>query len=164
MLARELGVAEPELVPRLEAAVAAGSLAKRSGWYATPGYVPRLTPEQRTLIDELVPAEPGNLVPAPYAAVALAIRRSHVPGIQAAFDARLGHGGLVRVVEHLYRGEQIAAIRDRLTAALATERTLTAARVRDLVGSTRKYVVPLLEYFDAAGVTVRQGDVRVAAQ
>ena len=32
--------------------------------------------------------------------------------------------------------------------------------VRDLLGSTRKHVVPLLEHFDAAGVTVRSGDQR----
>jgi selenocysteine-specific elongation factor len=111
-----------------------------------------------------VQVAPGNLVPVPYGEVALAVRRSHVPGIQAAFDARLADGGLVRVGDHLYRGDQIAAIRDRLTAALASEGAVTAARVRDLVGSSRKYVVPLLEYFDRAGLTVRQGDLRVAAQ
>ncbi len=32
--------------------------------------------------------------------------------------------------------------------------------VRDLLGSTRRHVVPLLEHFDATGVTVRSGDLR----
>jgi selenocysteine-specific elongation factor len=32
--------------------------------------------------------------------------------------------------------------------------------VRDLLGSTRKYVVPLMEHFDATGATARSGDMR----
>ena len=32
--------------------------------------------------------------------------------------------------------------------------------VRDLLGSTRKYVVPLMEHLDASGITVRSGDTR----
>jgi len=32
------------------------------------------------------------------------------------------------------------------------------------VGTSRKYAVPLLEHFDRTGVTVRRGDLRVAAQ
>jgi len=35
------------------------------------------------------------------------------------------------------------------------------AALRDLLGSTRKYVLPLLEYFDREKVTLRRGDVRV---
>ena len=37
----------------------------------------------------------------------------------------------------------------------------TVAEFRDLVGASRKYAVPLLEYLDQAGFTRRQGDVRV---
>jgi len=35
------------------------------------------------------------------------------------------------------------------------------AGFRDLVGSTRKYALPLLEYFDREKVTLRRGDLRV---
>ncbi len=34
------------------------------------------------------------------------------------------------------------------------------ARFRDAVGTSRKYAVPLMEWFDATGVTVRDGDLR----
>jgi selenocysteine-specific elongation factor len=37
---------------------------------------------------------------------------------------------------------------------------MTAASFRDLIGSTRKYTIPLLEYFDRDGLTIRIGDVR----
>ena len=39
---------------------------------------------------------------------------------------------------------------------------VTAAEVRDALGTTRKYLLPLLGHLDATGVTRRRGDVRVA--
>ena len=38
---------------------------------------------------------------------------------------------------------------------------LEIPELRDALGSTRKYLIPLLEYFDAKGVTLRQGPTRV---
>ena len=40
---------------------------------------------------------------------------------------------------------------------------MLASDARDILGTSRKYVVPLLEYFDARGVTKREGDVADAA-
>ena len=37
----------------------------------------------------------------------------------------------------------------------------TIANLRDLTGSSRKYVVPLAEHLDGIGFTRRQGDERV---
>ena len=37
----------------------------------------------------------------------------------------------------------------------------TVAEIRDLLGTTRKYAVPLCEYLDRIGVTPRDGDLRV---
>jgi selenocysteine-specific elongation factor len=39
---------------------------------------------------------------------------------------------------------------------------VTVAEVRDALGATRKHTVPLLAHLDAAGITRRRGDVRVA--
>lgn len=40
----------------------------------------------------------------------------------------------------------------------------TAAELKEAMGTTRKYAMPLLEYFDAAGVTRRNGDARTLAR
>jgi selenocysteine-specific elongation factor len=37
---------------------------------------------------------------------------------------------------------------------------MTVAEFRDLLGTTRKYALPLLEFLDASRVTLRVGDVR----
>jgi selenocysteine-specific elongation factor len=37
---------------------------------------------------------------------------------------------------------------------------MTAAEFRDILGTSRKYAVPLLEWLDVHGVTIRNGDFR----
>jgi selenocysteine-specific elongation factor len=51
--------------------------------------------------------------------------------------------------------------RQRVQTALRDRGTVTVADVRDLLGSTRKYVLPILNQLDAEGVTRRRGDDRI---
>jgi selenocysteine-specific elongation factor len=44
---------------------------------------------------------------------------------------------------------------------LAREGKITVAETRDLLGTSRRYVLALLEHLDASGVTRREGDYRV---
>jgi selenocysteine-specific elongation factor len=39
---------------------------------------------------------------------------------------------------------------------------VTVADARDVLGSTRKYVLPILNRLDSEGVTRRRGDERIA--
>jgi selenocysteine-specific elongation factor len=43
---------------------------------------------------------------------------------------------------------------------LKQKQTITAGEVRDHFNTSRRYVLALLEYLDAQGVTVRKGDAR----
>jgi selenocysteine-specific elongation factor len=43
---------------------------------------------------------------------------------------------------------------------LAKQSTITAAEVRDHFSTSRRYALALLEYMDAKGITVREGDIR----
>jgi selenocysteine-specific elongation factor len=161
-LARELAVDEPLLVRFLAAAAEAGRIGRRGGYFATPGFTAELSAEQTAFFAQHVPVDPAQpLVPAPFDALATEIRRSRIPGLSVAYDTLATTGQLIRVGAHVYRGEQLAEIRARLVDALRAEGQITAARFRDVVGTSRKYAVPLLEFFDAAEVTQRNGDVRV---
>lgn len=68
---------------------------------------------------------------------------------------------IVAVASDLYFAADVV---DRLRADLARDlaggATLTTAAFRDQYGTSRKYAIPLLEYFDRQGVTVRMGEVR----
>ncbi len=51
--------------------------------------------------------------------------------------------------------------RELVVAALRERGTLTVADVRDVLGSTRKFVVPIVTWLDRTGVTRRRGDDRI---
>jgi selenocysteine-specific elongation factor len=69
---------------------------------------------------------------------------------------------LVRVKESLYfHAEALQQIEDKLIALLKEKREIVPADVKDLLGISRKYAIPLLEYFDAHRVTQRVGEKRV---
>ena len=60
--------------------------------------------------------------------------------------------------------------RHALDSALETLRSIfpaglafTTGEARAALGTSRKFIVPLLEHFDAAGLTFRDGDVRQIA-
>jgi selenocysteine-specific elongation factor len=160
-LARTLGVSEGVLVRVLEHFVADGRLLNRRGYYATLEHQPELTLEQRAFFDRLVPLDEGQpFVPIPFAGVAEAVKMSRVAGISKAFDTMLARGTLVKVGDDLYRGAQIGRIVARVRTYVEKNGTMTAAQFRDLLGSSRKYALPLLEWLDAHGVTIRSGDYR----
>jgi selenocysteine-specific elongation factor len=70
-------------------------------------------------------------------------------------------GVLVDLDGVVFAAEALTRARDRVIAALRDRGHLTVAEVRDLLGSTRKYVVPIVGWLDRTGVTRRRGDDRV---
>jgi selenocysteine-specific elongation factor len=70
-------------------------------------------------------------------------------------------GKVVRLGPELhFAASAVARARDAIVAFLDEHGTMLAKDARDVTGSSRKYIVPLLEHFDAQGVTKRDGDAR----
>jgi selenocysteine-specific elongation factor len=70
-------------------------------------------------------------------------------------------GSIVRVATELYfPSASVEKVKTVLRKSLAEKGEISAAAFRDLLGSSRKYTIALLEYFDREGVTLRIGDVR----
>lgn len=58
--------------------------------------------------------------------------------------------------------QRIAEGREKVIAFLKQNQEITVSQFKDLLhGTSRKYAVPLLNYFDGLGITERVGDVRV---
>jgi selenocysteine-specific elongation factor len=69
---------------------------------------------------------------------------------------------LIRVKESLYfHAEALREIQDKVVGHLREKKDVGPGDVKDLLGISRKYAIPLMEYFDAQRVTVRQGERRV---
>lgn len=68
---------------------------------------------------------------------------------------------IVRVAPEIYvLGDCINRVRDDLIGALSAGAEITTAQFRDRYQTSRKYAIPLLEYFDRTGLTIRIGEVR----
>lgn len=70
-------------------------------------------------------------------------------------------GEILKLAEDVYlHREAIAEARRRLGEFLEKEGAMTASQARSVLGSSRKYVIPLLELLDREGFTIRRGDLR----
>ena len=70
-------------------------------------------------------------------------------------------GALVKVGDSLfYHRQALDELDAKLRTYLASHAEMTMANFKDLTGLSRKFAVPLLEYFDRRGVTARAGDNR----
>ncbi|MBV8724346.1 MAG: selenocysteine-specific translation elongation factor [Candidatus Eremiobacteraeota bacterium] len=160
-LARAHNVDEPTLIRVLDRCIAEGGITARAGYYALTGHRPTLTVEQGAFFERITSGADDTLTPAALTTVTSAVKASRIAGLRKAFDMLLATGELVKVGDDLYRRSQIHDIRARTQEYLKQHQRMTAAQFRDLLGTTRKYAVPLLEWLDARGVTVRSGDYRM---
>jgi selenocysteine-specific elongation factor len=118
-------------------------------------------------------AAPEPAEPAPLSEAALALEaRLRAAGHEPPSEAELGNaaaelpalrgaGRAVRIGRSLYaHPEAIATVRDRVVAIVEAEGAVTLARLRDELGTSRKFAQALLEHLDAARVTRRLPDDR----
>jgi selenocysteine-specific elongation factor len=60
-----------------------------------------------------------------------------------------------------YAPEAVEAIREKLVAHLKEQGEIIPGEFRELTGLSRKFMIPLLEYFDKEKLTIRVGDKRL---
>lgn len=71
-------------------------------------------------------------------------------------------GALVQVADGIYlHQEAVLAAEATVKALIAKNGKVTVSEFKDAAATTRKYAVPLLEYFDRQKITKREGDFRV---
>jgi len=75
--------------------------------------------------------------------------------------ALVREGALVDVDGVVFAAAALESARQAVTEAFRDRPRLTVADIRDLLGSTRKYVVPICGWLDRQGVTRRRGDDRI---
>ena len=81
--------------------------------------------------------------------------------VRPALDRLIAAKLLVRVKPDLFvHADAIATLRTKLLAFLDANKTIDAQQWKDLTGASRKFTIPLAEYFDAEKLTLRVGDVR----
>ena len=141
----------------LERLAREGRVALREGRFSMQGFTaPRAAPSELERL--LAEVQRDGLAPR---------KVSELPGDPATRD---------RLLRALVSGRQIVALeRDRFVGTEALEGfrqvlerlgdlEITPAAIRDATGLSRKHLIPLLEWADRAGVTIRRGGSRVLAR
>jgi len=89
------------------------------------------------------------------------VKESQAEVGEEVYNALIEMGELTAVSSDVvFRAKDYEAMVAKVKSALAQKGQLTLAEVRDLLGTTRKYVQALLEHLDAINLTVRDGDAR----
>ena len=122
----------------------------------------RLSPEQQRVVDRLEDDFLRAEAAPPSAEEALG--RAGLGGDEEheLFQVLVQAGKLVRVKESLFfHTRALDAIQTKLVALLRERKEIGPADIKDLLGISRKYAIPLLEFFDQRRVTARVGERRI---
>ncbi|MGA2402224.1 MAG: selenocysteine-specific translation elongation factor [Syntrophobacteraceae bacterium] len=80
---------------------------------------------------------------------------------QEVLEWMLAKGILVKTKEEIYfHSAAMAELQTSLVAWLREHGEITTPQFKEMTGASRKYTIPLIEYFDAQKVTIRVGEVR----
>jgi selenocysteine-specific elongation factor len=153
-----LGLQPKRFNSLVERLVAEKRLAERGSSLALPSHRPRLSEDQErrwqgaraALAKEpLLPPSPAQL------------EADH--GLDRELVAALAErGDVVRIgTEAVFLPEAVTRFARIVVDELAASGSITVARARDLSGSSRKHVLPLLQFLDDRGLTRRRGDDRI---
>jgi selenocysteine-specific elongation factor len=128
---------------------------------ARADFKPKLSTNLRKLKDKMVAAFQEARFQPPDPASFAGQAGGHAGNLKDLLDVCVAEGFLVPITEDIYlHSETEVEMRRLITEKLAAGAGLTVAEIRDLLGTTRKYAVPLCEYLDRVGVTRREGDLR----
>ena len=146
----------------LALAVEAGTAALDAGAVRHPKAAVSALAEEATAREALGPLLAAQAL-APMGVTALAEEAGIDVGVARKVLTKLvAEGTVVRLGPELhFDAAAMAAARDSIETHLRANGEMLAKDARDLLGTSRKYVVPILEYFDSQGLTKREGDVRV---
>jgi len=127
-------------------------------------FKPRLSNNQRKLKDKLIAAYQQARFQPPEPSSFAGQAAGNAASLNDLFDVCVAEGHLVAIAADLFLHADAEAEMRRLVAGKLAEGVgLTVAEIRDLLGTTRKYAVPLCEYLDRVGFTRREGDLRLLA-
>jgi selenocysteine-specific elongation factor len=136
-----------------------GTMGTSSGLIRLPAFVPTFTDAQQQQVKRLLRQFNENPYTPPGRVEAEALVGGEVLAalVEQGRLVKLGSGADVIFFLRETYDEALA----KLIAYLREQGKMTASEARDVLGTTRKYILPLLEHMDERRITRRVGDERV---
>ena len=83
-------------------------------------------------------------------------------GLEEVIQFLLDEGKLIKLKEDLLiHAESLEGLKERLVSYLKEKGKISTQELKALIGASRKYVIPIAEYFDRIKLTLRVGDERI---
>ncbi|NLW50221.1 MAG: selenocysteine-specific translation elongation factor [Candidatus Brocadiaceae bacterium] len=140
--------------------LAEGTLVEAAGRLALPGHSVDLSADDRVLLDRIETAFRDAGFYPPEADDMAAQAGTSPQKASWALQTLVDHGILVPVEKLFFHRDAVARARGILESYLRDEGRLESVKFKYLLDTTRKYAIPLLDYFDRVGVTRRVGNTR----
>lgn len=141
---------------------AAGRIGTSGARVHLASHLPQFTPRQQEMAAAITLAMKADLFNPPARAEILA--RFPAAEAEPVWEALADNGDLVRIGPDIFlHQDAVQQAIDRVREHLGKTSQMTAANFRDMLGTSRKFAVPLMEHLDSLRVTRRQGDYRVLA-
>ncbi|MDT8396798.1 MAG: selenocysteine-specific translation elongation factor [bacterium] len=121
-----------------------------------------LSPDQEKVAAKVVKTLTANGVSAPFLTDLAEELKLPVPDLKAVMNLLAERGDLVRIKDDYFIIPQAhTGLMNGVEAWYASNTEMALADFRGIVNTTRKWMIPLLEYLDRTQVTMRKGDVRI---
>jgi selenocysteine-specific elongation factor len=156
---------EPLVAGLIERLKAQGRLVSDARTAALKDHAPKLSQAERKLKTLIADAyKAGGLTP-PEPSEWITGSTTKAGTVRELLQLLCEEESLAYIGPEFYLDFEVAAdLRRKVAERLSDGSALTMAELRDLLGTTRKYAVPIGEYLDRVGLTRRDGDVRYLRQ
>jgi selenocysteine-specific elongation factor len=146
----------------LEHLKCSGRLVVTKNGLALAGHGPQLSRGEQQLLDQLMEWFRAAGLGAPSRAECSARATKNRDAVGQLLELAATSGQLVAIGPDYWLHAAVEEqARQKVAVALAKRGQLTVSQIRELLATTRKYAVPLCEYWDKVGFTQRRGDQRV---
>ena len=140
---------------------AAGRLRLGERGVTLAGHGPKLSQNEQKLLADLVARIQQAGIEPPSVTQCQQLAPRLAQAVPQLLQLAAADGQLVAVSPEFYLHVAIERqVKERLHAALSQTGGLTVSQIREILNTSRKYAVPLCEYFDRIGFTIRDGDLR----
>jgi selenocysteine-specific elongation factor len=146
----------------LQAMQRAGRLRTSERGVALPGRGPQLTNHEQKLVTQIIDTFRAAGYQSPTVEEIRSQTARNQQSVPQLISLAAAEGQLIEVAPgYFLHADAEERLRHTMDEQLSGGRGLTVSQIREVLGVSRKYAVPLCEYLDRIGLTRRQGDLRL---
>ncbi len=157
-ISRKLKLPVAELSKIIDHMISIGELEQTNGMLKIKGYLPHLKSDQKKLAQELMAVLSAKPLASP-------LKKEFIernPAFEIIINFLRDQGDIIELNGGvLLTKDDFSTVAARVSSYLTQVGKATASQLKDYLGTTRKYMIPILEKLDSLEVTRREGDYRV---